>query len=258
MSNSAEIRLAIRAGLWRGPTLKLAPGSVQANMVVLPRNMAFEFLLFCQRNSKACPILDVTEPGSPEPRHLAPGADLRTDLPSYRVFRNGELCETITDISTLWRDDLVAFLLGCQFPLETALQDSGVPPWDVPEELTPPNFISSLQTKPSGLFMGPLVVSMRPVPDKYLVKVVEVSKRFPLSHGVPIHIGDPKQIGIDDLAKPDFGDPVPMGPNETPVFWACGVTPLVAARNAKAELLITHNPGHMFIGDWHYTQIEEK
>ncbi len=255
--SAAQIRSEIRQGNWRGPTLKLAPGKVQANLVVLPEADAFDFLLFCERNPKPCPIMDVTEYGSPEPKFMAPGADLRTDLPAYHVFKNGEFVGEFSDVKDFWRKDLIAFLLGCRFPLETALQKAGVPEWKVPNHLTPPNFISDIPTIPGGAFKGPTVVSMRPVLYKDIVTTVLVSQKYPKSHGTPIHIGPPEEIGIHDLQKPDFGDPVPIAEGEIPVFWACGVTPGLAARNARPELLITHAPGHMFIGDWHYTELEQ-
>ena len=253
-----EIRSAIRSGRWKGPTVKLAPGFVQANLVVLPKAWAFDFLLFCERNPKPCPILDVTEAGSPHPDMLAPGADLRTDIPRYHIYKDGKLVEESAEITLYWRDDFVAFLLGCRFTMEAALEAAGIPSWNIKEGIAPPNFISSIQTIPAGPFKGPLVVSMRPIPAQYVVLAIEVSKRFPKAHGAPLHVGNPAFIGVQDLMKPDFGDGIALMENEIPLFWACGVTPLVAARMAQPEIMITHAPGHMFIGDWRYESLEIK
>jgi uncharacterized protein YcsI (UPF0317 family) len=253
-----EIRAAIRNGRWKGSTVKLAPGYVQANLVVLPKAWAFDFLLFCERNPKPCPILDVTEVGSPYPNVLAPGADLRTDIPRYHIYKDGELVEEASDITTYWREDFVAFLLGCRFTMEAALEVVGIPSWNIGEGVAPPNYVSNIQTISAGPFKGPMVVSMRPIPAQYVVLVVEVSKRFPKAHGTPLQIGDPTFIGIRDLMKPDFGDAIALKENEIPLFWACGVTPLVAARMAQPEIMITHAPGHMFIGDWRFESLEVK
>jgi uncharacterized protein YcsI (UPF0317 family) len=242
-------RQMMRENRWQKPTSGMANGYTQANLVVLPQSLAFEFLLFCQRNPKPCPVLDVTEPGSPVPALVAPESDLRTDLPKYRVYRNGELTEEVTSIEHLWRDDLVAFLLGCSFTFEKALLDNGIAVRHIDEGSNVPMYITNVPCQKAGRFAGPMVVSMRPIPREQVVRAVQVTSRFPAVHGAPIHIGDPLAIGITSLERPDFGDPVPVKEGEVPVFWACGVTPQAVAMHVKPELMITHAPGHMFITD---------
>jgi uncharacterized protein YcsI (UPF0317 family) len=224
-------------------------GYVQANLVVVPRDLAFDFLLFCQRNPKPCPLLDVTEPGDPEPRLVAPGGDVRTDVPRYRVYRHGELVDEPTDLHGWWRADLVAFLLGCSFTFENALLEAGVPVRHLETGSNVPMYRTTISCHPAGVFRGPLVVSMRPLTPAQQVKAVQVCARYPRAHGTPIHCGTPETLGISDLARPDFGDPVEIRPGELPVFWACGVTPQAVAMEVRPPLLITHKPGHMFVTD---------
>ncbi len=252
----AEIRHRARSGAFAAPTPGLARGFVQANLVVVPRDLAFDFLLFCQRNPKPCPLLDVTEPGSAEPRLVAVGADLRTDLPRYRVFRHGELVEEPTDLSGWWRDDLVAFVIGCSFTFESALLEAGVPVRHIEQGRNVPMYRTSVPCRPAGVFRGPLVVSMRPMTPAEAVTATRVCMRFPRAHGVPMHFGDPAALGIADINRPDFGDAVEIRPGETPVFWACGVTPQAVAMEAKPPLLLTHSPGHMFLTDLRETEME--
>ncbi len=227
----------------------MAPGHVQANLVVLPRDLAFDFLLFTQRNPKPCPLLEVVEAGSTEPRLMAPGADLRTDVPRYRVYRDGALAGEPTDLTPYWSNDLVSFLIGCSFTFESALIDAGLPVRHVEQCTNVPMYITSAPTVPAGAFHGPMVVSMRPIPAAQVVRAVQVTSRFPAVHGAPVHIGDPSAIGIRDIAKPDLGDPVEIRAGEVPVFWACGVTPQAVAMASKPRLMLTHAPGHMFITD---------
>jgi uncharacterized protein YcsI (UPF0317 family) len=248
-ATGAEVRRQIRKGAWTGPTPGLALGYVQANLVVVPRGLAFDFLLFCQRNPKPCPLLDVTEPGSPEPRLVAPGADLRTDVPGYRVFQHGELVDEPADLHAWWRDDLVGFLVGCSFTFESALCQAGVPVRHLEAGCNVPMYRTSILCRPAGMFHGPMVVSMRPLSPAHAVRAVQVCSRFPRAHGAPVHLGDPAAIGINDLSRPDFGDAVEIRPGEVPVFWACGVTPQAVAMEARPPLLITHQPGHMFVTD---------
>jgi len=243
----SELWEQIRAGSITRPTSGMCRGFVQANLVILPKDVAFDFLLFCQRNPKPCPVLDVTEPGSPHPLHAAPEADLRTDIPKYRVYRKGVLVDEPTNLLSYWRSDLVAFLLGCSFTFESALAANDIPIRHIEEDVTVPMFITSVECTPAGAFSGPLVVSMRPIPFEKVVRAVQVTSRFPSVHGAPVHIGDPERIGIKDLSRPDFGDAVTVRPGEVPVFWACGVTPQAVAMRSKPELMITHAPGHMFV-----------
>jgi uncharacterized protein YcsI (UPF0317 family) len=251
-----EVRGRARSGELTGPTPGLALGHVQANLVVVPRELAFDFLLFCHRNPKPCPLLDVTEPGSAEPRLVAAGADLRTDVPCYRVYRDGELVEEPRDLHRWWRDDLVGFLLGCSFTFESALLQAGVPVRHIEAGCNVPMYRTNIACEPAGAFRGPMVVSMRPLTPAQAVKAVAVCARFPRAHGVPVHLGDPAALGIRDIDRPDFGDPVAIRPGEVPVFWACGVTPQAVAMEAKPPLLITHKPGHMFVTDLRDTDLE--
>lgn len=245
----AEIRKLFRADQLVQPTSGMAKGFTQANLVILPQKLAFDFLLFAQRNPKPCPVLDVTEVGSPEPRMMAPGADLRYDLPKYRIYRHGTMTEEVLNLEKYWRDDLVAFLLGCSFTFESALLEAGIPIRHMEEKHNVPMYITNMQCRPAGGFHGPTVVSMRPIPQNMVVRAVQITSRFPAVHGAPLHIGDPATIGIRDIAKPDFGDPDTIRLGETPVFWACGVTPQAVAMTVKPELMITHAPGYMFICD---------
>jgi len=251
-----EIRGLARTGKLSVPTAGMALGCVQANLVVVPRAIAFDFLLFCQRNPKPCPLLDVTEPGSAEPRVVASGADVRTDLPAYRVYQHGKLIEEPTDLLKWWRDDLVAFIIGCSFTFENALLQAGVPVRHVEVGCNVPMYRTSIPCRPAGIFHGPLVVSMRPMTPAQALRAVEVCRRFPRAHGVPVHLGDPGTIGIRDIDRPDFGDSVQIRPEEVPVFWACGVTPQAVAMEARPSLLMTHKPGHMLVTDLRDGQLE--
>lgn len=246
--SAADARRAIREGAWRGPTPGLAPAHAQANLVVLPREHAFDFLLYCQRNPKPCPLLEVLDPGAVEPA-CAPGADLRTDLPRYRVWRDGRLAAEPTDIRDLWRDDLVSFLIGCSFSFEAPLLAAGLEVRHLSEGCNVPMYRTTRPTRPAGPFRGPLVVSMRPFSPADAVRAVEVTARLPQVHGAPVHIGEPAALGIADLSRPDYGDPVTLRPGELPVFWACGVTPQAALLEARLPFAITHAPGHMFVTD---------
>jgi uncharacterized protein YcsI (UPF0317 family) len=256
-ATGSEVRLAARSGQWQGPTPGLARGYVQANLVIVPRDLAFDFLLFCQRNPKPCPVLDVTDAGCSEPKLVAPGADLRTDVPRYRVFRNGELVDEPGDLHKYWRDDLVAFLTGCSFTFENALRQADLPIRHIESGCNVPMYRTNIACQPAGIFHGPMVVSMRPMTMAQALRAVRICGRFPRAHGAPMHIGNPEAIGIRDLAKPDYGDPVECRADEVPVFWACGVTPQAVALVAKSPLLITHKPGHMFVTDWRDTDLED-
>ena len=244
-----ELRALIRKGELVRPTSGMAQGHVQVNLAILPNDLALDFLLFCQRNPRPCPLLEVVEAGSSEPRQMAPGADLRSDLSKYRVYQHGELTAEVGDLSELWKDDLVSFLLGCSFTFESALLRAGIPLRHIESGTNVAMYITSVPTAPAGTLSGPMVVSMRPVPREKVVRAVQITSRFPAAHGAPVHIGDPAAIGINDLSRPDMGDPVEIRENEVPVFWACGVTPQAVAMDSKPPLMITHSPGHMFITD---------
>jgi uncharacterized protein YcsI (UPF0317 family) len=249
VESPGEVRAAIRRGEWRQPTAGLAPGSVQANLVVLPAADAFDFLRFCVANPRPCPVLEVTDVGSAEPRNLAPGADLRTDVPRYRVYRDGELAGQPADVRELWRDDLVAFLLGCSFTFEQTLLAAGLPVRHIEQGVNVPMYRTSVDCTPAGRFSGPLVVSMRPMTPAQAIRATQVTTRYAAVHGAPVHVGDPLELGISALDTPDYGDPVEIRDGELPVFWACGVTPQAVAAASRPELMITHAPGHMFVTD---------
>jgi uncharacterized protein YcsI (UPF0317 family) len=248
-TDPTAIRQAIRRGEWTRTTAGLAAGYTQANLVIVPRDLAYDFLLFCQRNPKPCPVLEVTDAGRYEPILTAPGADLRHDLPAYRVFRNGEMIEECQDIAHLWRDDRVAFLLGCSFTFEAALLAAGLPLRHLDRGCNVSMYRTNRDCVGAGDFQGPLVVSMRPLPGDMVARAVQVTARYPAVHGAPVHIGDPDALGIDDLSQPDYGDFLPLEDGEVPVFWACGVTPQAVALAARIPFMITHAPGHMFITD---------
>ncbi|MFC5650349.1 putative hydro-lyase [Paenibacillus solisilvae] len=244
-----EARMRIRERKHTTPTTGISIDYAQANLVVLNKEAAYDFLLFCTRNPKPCPLLDVTEAGSPVPMLTAPGADLRTDIPKYNLYRHGKLIEQTEDITSYWQDDLVAFLLGCSFTFEKSLLENDIPVRQIELNRNVPMYKTNIPCRPAGRFSGPMVVSMRPIPSRQVAKAVTVTSRYPSVHGTPIHIGNPALIGITDLDKPDYGDAVPLYEGEVPVFWACGVTPQAVAAASEADFMITHAPGHMFITD---------
>jgi uncharacterized protein YcsI (UPF0317 family) len=244
-----EIRNLIRKGKWDKPTAGLAMGYAQANLVILPQKDAFDFLLFCQRNPKPCPLLEVLEQGEIRTKFLSSDADIRTDIPLYNIYRKGRLKNTFKEIKNFWREDFVSFLLGCSFSFEEAMLRSKIPVRHIEENRNVSMYITNIPCKSAGVFHGPMVVTMRPIPIDQVSRVVQITSRYALVHGAPIHFGDPSAIGIKDLRKPDFGDPVTIKKGEIPVFWACGVTPQAVVMKAKPDLCITHAPGHMFISD---------
>lgn len=244
-----EVRQLIKEKKITTCTSGMCNGYAQANLAILPKELAFDFLLFTQRNPKPCPVLDVTEIGCPEPKLAAPGADIRYDIPKYRIYRYGKMTDEVTDLSTYWRDDLVAFLLGCSFSFEGPMLDAGLEVRHITENHNVPMYITNIPCTPAGVFRGPMVVSMRPMKPKDAIRATQVTSRMPSVHGAPVHIGNPADIGIKDISKPDFGDPSTLYPGEIPVFWACGVTPQAVAMSVKPEFMITHAPGHMFITD---------
>jgi uncharacterized protein YcsI (UPF0317 family) len=238
-----------RCGEHRGPTAGLAPGYVQANLCILPAGEAAEFLRFCHRNPKPCPLLAVSEPGNPCLPALGIDLDIRTDLPRYRVWQDGVIVEEVDDIVHLWRDDFVSFLLGCSFSFEEALLAAGVPVRHIEQGRNVPMYRTDIPTVAAGPFAGPMVVSMRPMRPADAIRAVQVTSRFPSVHGAPVHFGMPEAIGIADLATPDYGDAVDIRDGEIPVFWACGVTPQSAIAASRSAYCITHAPGCMLVTD---------
>jgi uncharacterized protein YcsI (UPF0317 family) len=229
------------------PTAGWCAGYAQANLIALPRALAWDFLLFAQRNPQPCPVLDVLEPGEFASPIL--DGDVRTDVPLYRVHRHGEFVDEVEDARTVWRDDLVAFLIGCSFTFEAALLAAGVPVRHIEEGCNVPMYRTTRRCRSAGALHGPMVVSMRPIPEELVDTAVAVTSRYPAVHGAPVHIGDPAALGIADLDQPDYGDAVTVHPGETPVFWGCGVTPQAAVAESRPDLAISHTPGHMLITD---------
>lgn len=242
-------RAAVRRGDFTAPTTGIANGYLQANLVILPKSDAYDFLLFCVRNPKPCPLLDVTDAGSPHPLQVAPKADLRFDLPRYRVYEHGEVVAEPTSIEHWWRDDLVAFLLGCSFSFERELDSRGIPMrhWQAGTNVA--MYRTNRECVPAGRFHGPLVVSMRPIPEERAEETVVITRQFPQAHGAPVQVGTPSQLGIEDLSEPDWGDKPNLESGDVPIFWACGVTPQAVIQTSKPDFVITHAPGHMFITD---------
>ena len=251
--NTEEIRKKIRDGEHTGPTSGIAGDKVQANLTILPKEYAFDFLLFAIRNSKPVPIIEVQEAGEFVSRY-AKNSDIRTDIPQYNIYKNGELTETVSDIKKYWRDDFVTFLIGCSFTFEQAILDAGISIKHIDEGRNVAMYKTNIETEPAGVFKGNTVVSMRPFKKSLVDKVTEITNEFPNMHGGPVHAGDPKEIGIRNIDKPDYGDSIEIAEDEVPVFWACGVTPQNVVLNAKPEILISHAPGHMFITDINYEE----
>lgn len=249
MPTGLHVRQQARAGRWTGPTAGLAPGHVQLNLAMLPQALAADFLQFCQRNPKPCPLLGVSEPGSWRLPALGQDLDLRTDVPRYRVWANGSLLAEPTDLLAHWRDDLVSFALGCSFSFEEALLADGLDVRHISLGCNVPMYRTNVPTVAAGPFGGPLVVSMRPFTPADAQRAARITARFPSVHGAPVHMGDAAALGIADLARPDYGDAVPLRPGEIPVFWACGVTPQSVIAATRPAFCITHAPGHMLVSD---------
>ncbi len=247
-SSAYELRQAIRSGKFSGHTSG-AGAFVQGNLVILPKAWADDFLLYCQRNPKPCPLLAVGDPGRPVIESLGRDVDVRTDLPGYRVWRDGVLVDEVAEVASLWRADLVSFVIGCSFSFEQALMDAGIELRHVSQKRNVAMYRSSLATTPAGRFSGPTVVSMRPLRAADAIRAVQITSRYVENHGAPVHIGDPGLIGIQDLQRPHYGDAVEVRSDELPVFWACGVTPQAALAHAKPEFCITHRPGAMLVTD---------
>ncbi len=247
--SAGEVRDAIRSGSYDQHTAGLAAGKLQCNLAILPEKYALDFLRFCQRNPKPCPIVGVSDSGDPFLPTLGHNIDIRSDVSKYRVFRNGTLHDEVTDISNIWADDFVTVALGCSFTFENALQRNGIPVRHLEKGLNVPMFRSNIDLVPGGRFGGQMVVTMRPIPEAQVDQAREISRGFPQAHGAPIAVGDPAQIGIADLAHPDWGDAVEIKSGEVPVYWACGVTPQNVLLDAGLPICITHSPGHMLIAD---------
>ena len=249
-AHPGEVRAAIRSGRWTGVTHGMAHGHVHANLAIVPQRYAFDFLRFCLVNPKPCPLIEVLDAGDPVPKRCAAGADVRTDLAQYRIYRDGLHVDTVGSIKDRWRDDHVAFLLGCSLSFDLAMIEAGIPL----RHLQQPDgrisvYTSSIPCTPAGVFNGPVVVSMRPIPRKYLVATIETTARYPIAHGAPVHVGEPADIGIADLTKVDWGRFNAVHDDEVPVFWACGVTPQAVAMACGIPEMITHSSGHMFVTD---------
>ena len=244
-----ELRAAFARGEWTEPTVGMGLGYLQCNLAIVPKEDALDLLLLCMRNPAPCPILEVTEPGSPFLTKIAKGADIRKELPKYRIYKRGELVEELTDITDYWRDDFVAFLIGCSLTFENALLKSNVPLRHLEGDAKIPVYISNIELNPAGKFHGKMVVSMRPIPGDLVSRAVLVTSRFPAGHGAPVHIGNPEAIGIADINKVDFGAPPVMKPGDVPVFWGCGITPQAVAMASKPEIMITHAPECMLVSD---------
>lgn len=244
-----KAREEIRSGAYRGHTAGIGAGYIQGNVVILPSEYALDFFLFCQRNPKPCPLVGVSNVGDPMMNTLGDDIDIRNDVPLYNMYEDGELTGQMTDISGHWRSDFVAFVLGCSFTFEEALVAEGIRLRHIDKNTTVPMYKTSLQTRAAGPFQGPIVATMRPMLAAEAIRACTITSRYAHAHGDPIHIGDGAQIGITDLGKPDYGDPVQINKNEIPVFWACGVTPQAAIQAAKPSICITHAPGSMLITD---------
>ena len=255
-SEAQAVRQRIRRGEITGHTSGLAPGCVQGNVAILPQALAGDFLRFCQLNPKPCPVLAVGAPGDPSLPTLGADIDMRSDVPRYRAFRDGALVEEPNDIRHLWRGDLVTFILGCSFSFEWALLEDGLTMRHMVQGKNVPMYRTNVPCREAGRFRGPMVVSMRPLEPRHTVIATRICSRFPRAHGAPVHLGDPAALGIRDLAKPDFGEPVSIRPGESPVFWACGVTPQAVLMEAKPPFAITHKPGHMFFTDLKDSDLE--
>jgi uncharacterized protein YcsI (UPF0317 family) len=254
LSTGRAARLAIRRNQHAGPTSGLAPGFVQANLAILPQALAQDFLQFCQLNPKPCPLIGVSDPGDPRVPALGEDLDIRTDLPRYRIWRNGALVEEPTDVLKWWRDDLVTFAIGCSFSFEEALLEAGIELRHMTCDCTVPMYRTSVETAAAGPFHGPLVVSMRPMKPADAIRAIQITTRFPSVHGAPVHVGKPELIGIKDLGRPDWGDAVPVHEDEIPVFWACGVTPQSVIMAVRPDFCITHYPGAMLVTDRRNTE----
>lgn len=251
-----DLRHLIRQGKYTDNTSGLCPGYTQANLVILPKDLAYDFLLFTQRNPKPCPVLEVSDAGSKKLTEMATDVDLANDFPKYRIYEKGKLTQEVTSIDDFWRDDLVSFIIGCSFSFESELLAAGIEVRNITEQVNVPMYDTNIPLKSAGQFHGNMVVSMRPIPQDQVVEAVKVTNAMPKVHGAPIQIGDPEYIGIKDLSEPDYGDAVTIKPGEVPVFWPCGVTPQNVIMQTKPDFVITHSPGHMLVTDVKNTELK--
>jgi len=240
-------RKAVRNDEWTKPTAGVALGYLQTNLAIVPKESAYEFLLFCMRNPKPCPLVEVLDEGSPLPQRCAPGADIRTDLPRYRIYEEGVLAGEVTNITEMWRDDFVSFLLGCSFSADASLLAAGIPVDDARFGSAGPMYLTNIPCVPAGRFHGNMVVSLRALSGTDAVRATVITERLRLAHGAPVHVGDPSAIGIQDITRTDYGEFLGLDDDQVPVFWACGVTPQAVAKESRIPLMITHSPGHMFV-----------
>ena len=244
-----DARPHFRSGAYTGHTAGIGPGMLQGNVAILPEALALDFARFCQRNPQPCPLIGMSDTGNPMMHTLGEDIDIRTDVPRYRIYEHGQLVDEVANITELWRDDYVAFALGCSFTFEDALMSEGINLRHIEENKTVSMFITNIETERAGPFEGGTVVSMRPLSVSDAVRASAICARFPHAHGAPVHVGDPAEIGITDISTPDFGDPTVFKDGEVPVFWACGVTPQNAIRSARPAICITHAPGSMLVTD---------
>ena len=251
-----DIWMKIRSGEIDYPTAGMCGGYAQANLVILPKKYADDFAEFAKKNPKPCPILEVFE-GSPAIHDMGEGANLVTDIPRYFIYKDGVKVDEVTDASEYWQDDFVGFLIGCSFSFEEALLQAGIDVRHISMGCNVPMYKTSIECEKAGVFEGPLVCSMRPMTPEDAKMAAEITGRYPNVHGAPVHMGDPAEIGIADVNKPDYGDPVEIREGEIPVFWACGVTPQAAVERAKPPIVITHAPGHMFITNVKNTELND-
>lgn len=250
-----DVRALIAQEKITSQTSGMCSGYAQGNLCILPKKYAYDFLLFCQRNPKSCPLLEVTDTGERILKTCAPGSDIATDIPKYRVWQNGKMIAEPLNVKDFWRDDLVSFIIGCSFSFESLLMENGIDVRNISQNCNVPMYLTNIETQRAGIFGGKMVVSMRPIPYSQIVKAVTVTAAMPRVHGSPIHIGTPEAIGIKDLSKPDFGDAVKINDGEVPVFWCCGVTPQSVVMTSKPEFCITHSPGNMLITDLKNTDL---
>jgi uncharacterized protein YcsI (UPF0317 family) len=254
-TSAHELRLAIRAGEHTGHTSGYAQGHVQCNLMILPKDWAMEFMGFCQKNPKPCPLITTSEPGDPMLPALGEDVDVRTDVSSYRIFENGELVDSVANLLDHWRDDLVTFAIGCSFSFEESLMADGLDIRNISEDKNVPMYRTNVQCAPSGRLKGTMVVSMRPFLAADAIRATQICSRFPSVHGAPVHLGDPSLIGINDVNAPDYGEAVTIRAGELPVFWACGVTPQSIVESSKPPFCITHSPGNMLVTDLRNSQL---